>query len=87
MLEQMLGRVVVIDLRSPFVCLGKLTRVEDGYLQLEDADMHDLRDTQSTREQYVVDSRRTGVKRNRKHILLTWREVVAVSALEDVVDE
>jgi hypothetical protein len=46
-----------------------------------------LRDTQTTREKYVVDSARTGIKRNRKNLLLMRAEVVAVSRLKDVVTE
>jgi len=87
MLEELLGERVVIDLRSEYVCLGTLLRVEEHFLELRNADLHDLRDTETTRETYVVESCRTGVKRNRRRVLLVRAEVVAVSRLEDVVDE
>ena len=80
-------REVVIDLSSPFVCLGTLSQADDHFLELRNADFHDLRDTKSTRENYVADSVRTGVKRNRKRVLISRTEVVAISRLEDVVDE
>jgi hypothetical protein len=86
MLEELIGRVVVVDMRSTFVCLGKLQRLDNDFLELHNADMHDLRDTQTTRERYVEDSRRTGIKRNRKRVILMRAEVVAVSAVEDVVE-
>jgi hypothetical protein len=86
MLEELMGQVVVVDLRSTFVCLGKLTRLDEHYLELRNADLHDLRDTQTTRENYVADSRLTGIKRNRKKVLVTRSEVVAIAALEDVVE-
>ena len=57
------------------------------YLEVRNADFHDLRDTQTTRENYVAASRSTGVKRNRKRLMLLRSEVVAISGLEDVVDE
>ena len=53
MLEELIGRVVVVDMRSTFVCLGKLQRLDNDFLELHNADMHDLRDTQTTRERYV----------------------------------
>jgi hypothetical protein len=87
MLEEFKGQKVVIDLRSTFVCCGTLKRIDDMWLELRDADLHDLRDTQSSRELYVADSRATGVKRNRKRVLVARAEVVAVALLDDVVDK
>jgi hypothetical protein len=87
MLNELIGEVVVVDLSSPFVCLGTLTRADDHHLELRDADFHDLRDTETTRENYVAASKTTGVKRNRRKVYLVRSEVVAVSRLRDVVDE
>jgi hypothetical protein len=87
MLEELVGEKVVVDLRSPFVCLGVLHRVDELHLELRHADLHDLRDTDTNRELYVAESRATGIKRNRKRVLLVRAEVIAVARLEDVVDE
>jgi hypothetical protein len=86
MLQELIGKVVVVDLKSTFVCLGKLAQADDRYLELRDADLHDLRDTRTTRENYVVASRDTGVKRNRKRVLIDRSEIVAISRIEDVVE-
>ena len=87
MLEEMIGQKVVVDLRSQFVCLGTLVRVDEHFVEMRNADLHDLRDTETTRENYVAASWSTGIKRNRKRLLLVRAEMVAVSRLEDVVDE
>jgi hypothetical protein len=87
MLEELLGQKVVVDLRSAYVCLGTLERIDELHLELRNADLHDLRDTHTTRENYVAASAATGIKRNRKRVLVVRAEVVAVSRLEDVVDE
>src|SRR5262245_61456544 len=87
MLEEFLEERVVIDLVSPYVCLGKLVRFDGHFLELKNADLHDLRDTETTRELYVADSVATGIKRNRKRVIIRRDEVVAISKLEDVVDE
>jgi small nuclear ribonucleoprotein (snRNP)-like protein len=87
MLEELIGETVVVDLRSTFVCLGKLQKVDDRYLELHDADLHDLRDTRSTRENYIAASCATGIKRNRRKVLLQLEEMVAISRLNDVVDD
>jgi hypothetical protein len=77
----------VVDLVSPYVCLGKLVRYDDHFLELRNADLHDLRDTETTRELYVADSVATGIKRNRKRVLVRRSEVVAIAKLEDVSSE
>ena len=86
MLEELVGQKVVVDLRSPFVCLGVLHEVTELYLDLRHADLHDLRDTDTTRENYVAASERTGIKRNRKKVIVFRDDVVAISRLADVSD-
>lgn len=86
MLEELVGEMVVIDLRSTFVCMGTLTKVGPDYLTLKNVDLHDLRDTETTRENYVAASAATGIKRNRKKMLLMRAEIVAVARLKDVVE-
>jgi hypothetical protein len=86
MMEELVGEAVVIDLRSTFVCLGTLTKVEADWLELRNADLHDLRDTETTRENYVAASAATGIKRNRKKLWLMRAEIVAIARLKDVVE-
>jgi small nuclear ribonucleoprotein (snRNP)-like protein len=85
MLEQLVGQTVVVDLRSRFVCLGTLKAFDDAWLELRNADMHDLRDAATSREHYVAEASMTGVKRNRKKVLVARSEVAAVALLEDIL--
>jgi hypothetical protein len=87
MLEELKGQRVVVDMRSTFVCLGTLVDFTEQLLELRNADVHDLRDTQTSRENYVAESLATGIKRNRKRVFLSRNDLVAISRLEDVVDE
>lgn len=84
-LESYIGSEVIIDLASPFVCLGRLVAISEHFLELADADLHDLRDTKTTRENYVIAAVHTGIKRNRRRVLIARREVVAVGRAKDVV--
>ena len=86
MLDEFLNEKVVIDLKSPFVCLGTLIRIDEHFLEMKAADLHDLRDTDTSRENYVAASVRTGIKRNRKKVLLFRADVLAISRLVDVSD-
>ena len=83
-LQPLLNREIVVDLSSQFVVLGTLREVTGSYLVLEDADVHDLRDSTTNREQYVVDARRLGIQANRKWTRLRQEEIVCISRLEDV---
>ena len=87
MIDELIDQKVVIDCRSEFVCLGTLKRYDDHFLELRNADLHDLRDTDTTRENYVAASVATGIKRNRKRVMVSRLEVVAISRLDEVVDE
>lgn len=79
------GEQIVIDVRSPFVFLGTLDRVTETFAILADADAHDLRETKTTREAYVLDAVRFGLNVNRAEVWVRWDEVVCVSRLADVV--
>ncbi len=83
--EHFLNREVVLDLRSMFVCLGTFIGEDHRYLILENADIHDLRDTTTTREKYVVDSKTHGIHVNREKVLINTDEVVGISLLADVI--
>jgi hypothetical protein len=87
MLEELIGQRVVLDLRGEYVCLGTLHRIDEHFLELRNADLHDLRDTDTTRENYVAACIATGIKRNRRRLLLVRAEIIAIARLEDVVDE
>jgi hypothetical protein len=87
MLDEFVNQVVVIDFRSEYVCIGTLKLYDEHVLELRNADLHDFRDTDTTRENYIAASIATGVKRNRKRVLVCRSEVVAIARLDDVVDE
>lgn len=87
MLAEFLDKKVVIDFSSPFVCMGTLKRIDEHFLEIRHADLHDLRDTDTSRENYIAASVATGIKRNRKRILIARQDVIAVSLLDEVVDE
>jgi hypothetical protein len=52
---------------------------------MEDFDAHDRKEGPSTKEQYVMDTKRFGVKANRKEVSVRKAVVVSVSRLDDVV--
>ena len=51
---------------------------------MRDADLHDFRDSTATREIYIYDSVRFGIRRNRARTLIRRDDVVAISRFEDI---
>lgn len=84
-MEELLGKVVVIDVESPFVYVGKLLEIREKSLVLKQADAHDLRDSTTTREIYVRDARVHGIQANRKLVYVRTDRIVSISALDDVI--
>lgn len=84
MLRDLIGKVIVVDLISTYVCLGTLTGVDPLFLEIRDADLHDFRHGAASREVYVYESATLGVRRNRSRVLLRLADVVAVSRLDEV---
>lgn len=85
--EQLFGELVVLDLSSQFVYVGRLIELQGDFLVLAEADAHDLRDSATTREKYVLAARDHGINVNRRWVWVSRREVVGVSRLADVVGE
>jgi hypothetical protein len=85
-LLSLMNREVVLDMSGSYVYLGRLVAEDARYLTLENVDVHDLRDTTTTRERYVLEAKIHGIRANRKRTLVRREEVLSVSALEDVLD-
>ena len=84
LLESMLGKTVVVDLISSYVCLGNFVGCDAQFIELRDADLHDFRDSPATREIYVHDSVRLGIRRNRARVLVRRDEIVAIARFDDI---
>jgi small nuclear ribonucleoprotein (snRNP)-like protein len=85
-LDAMVGQVVVLDLKSSYVCLGTLEAIDPLFFVVVDADLHDFRDSSATREIYVYDSARLGIRRNRSRVLVRRDEVVALTRFAEIAE-
>ena len=66
--------------------LGTLVSVLDNFLEMKDVDVHDRGEGLSTKEKYVMEVRRFGVKPNRREVSVRKHLIIGVSKLEDVLD-
>jgi hypothetical protein len=81
----LIGQEIVLDMTSPYVVLGQLAAAHHDYLELVEVDVHDLRDTQTTREKYVLECRLHGIRPNRARAWISLRELMGISRLADVL--
>jgi hypothetical protein len=80
------GQVVVVDTDSDYLYIGKLLGVSGSFITLEEADVHDRRESASMNEKYVLESKKYGVRSNRREVHIRFQRIVSYSLLEDVID-
>ncbi|MCP5103173.1 MAG: hypothetical protein GY950_07340 [bacterium] len=83
-LEKYLNRQVVLDTRSSWVYIGLLEEVTAHCAVMSEVDVHDNKDTASSKELYLLQSRATGIKSNRRSVYVNLEYIVSFSPLEDV---
>lgn len=79
------GQLVILDTDSSVVFIGTLQEVTPGFVRLVNVDVHDIHETPTTKERYILDARRFGVNANRKEASVRREKVVSLSRLEDVI--
>tara|TARA_R110002072_G_scaffold96181_1_gene211687 strand:+ start:425 stop:790 length:366 start_codon:yes stop_codon:yes gene_type:complete len=84
-LAAFLGKDVVLDTRGELLYVGRLEHVGDWFLTLVDADVHDLSDSRTRKDVYLIEAARFGVKKNRHQVMVRSREVVSLSTLASVI--
>jgi small nuclear ribonucleoprotein (snRNP)-like protein len=83
--DRFLGKSVVVDTSTPLMYLGTLREVDDTFLVLETADVHDRTEGHSTNELYALEARRTGVRANRRCVAVRKAMVASVALLDDII--
>ncbi|MFW5858119.1 MAG: hypothetical protein ACOCX4_09590 [Planctomycetota bacterium] len=79
-----LGREVVLDTSSSLVYLGTLDAVDDYFLTLRDADVHDVAEAQATKSLIVMEAKRDGVVPNRDEVRVKQSAVLSLSRLDQI---
>lgn len=84
-MESFLNQEVVVDVEAVYVYAGTLVEVTDKTITLANADVHDLRDSETTRERYVLDTKLHGIRANREKVYVSRHQVVSVSLVADIM--
>jgi len=85
-LVKAVGRKVVIDTDTMYVYIGTVESVGEDAVTLTVADAHDMNDSTTTKEIYVHEARKHGVRANRERVVVRMSHVVSFSLLEDVIE-
>lgn len=83
-LKQFLNKKIVVDTRSSWVYIGTLESIGKSSVELSDVDVHDSKDTPTTKEIYLLDSKKTGIKSNRDRTFVSLDYIISFSPLKDV---
>jgi hypothetical protein len=80
----LVGQLVVVDLDESYLVIGTLASVDTHHLAFTEADLHDHREANCTKDVYLLETRQLGVRFNRKQVAIPRSRVLAVSRLEDI---
>ena len=83
-LDEWVGSDVVLDTAGPVVYLGRLVACDKVGFWLADADLHNVSEGHASREQYIAEASRDGIRVNRGRVFVLRQVVISVSALADV---
>jgi len=84
--DDFIGCQVVIDTNSPYIYLGTLAAVDEFFITLKEVDVHDQKEGATTKEIYILDAKKSGIKINRHQAIVRKDIIVSFSKLEDVVE-
>jgi hypothetical protein len=83
-LAGLIGQVVVLDLDESYLAIGTLRAVDAHHVALTQADLHDHRESNCTKDVYLLETRQLGVRFNLQAVAIPRARVLAVSRLEDI---
>jgi len=85
-IDSLLGQEVVVDVKHAHIYIGTLSRIGADSIVLTDADVHFCGDSLTTVELYLVETKKNGVRPNRKAAYVMRSEVLSISRLDDIID-
>jgi hypothetical protein len=84
--RELLGKIVVVDTDSSYIYIGRAQREDEIFFILSDVDVHDRSEGQSTKEKYIMEAKKFGLKPSRRCVMVRKERIVSISLLEDVIE-
>ncbi len=86
-LKDYLDKIVVLDTDSRWLYIGTLKAIEEDCYTVEDVDAHDLKETTTSRQNYLIGAKTHGLIVNRKLVRVRKAKVIGISTLEDISEK
>ena len=83
-IEYFLDKIVVVDTDTHWLYVGTLKKIEKEFLILENVDAHNMTESRSTRDEYLVAMKTNGLVINRKQVAVMRGKVVGLSLFGDI---
>ena len=83
-LDAYLDQLVCADLKDGFVIYGTLESHDALSVMFRDADFHDPREANCSKEVYAIETKQIGVRANRKQCRVPKSNLIAISLLSDL---
>ena len=83
-LESYVDHIVCADLKDGFVIYGTVDSYDAHAITFRDADFHDPREANSSKEVYAIETQSIGVRVNRKRCQVARNNVIAVCLLSEL---
>lgn len=84
MFDDYIQESVVVDTFSSFIYLGTLKAVHQDFIELENADVHDIHDSNSTKENYLRNALITGIRPNRKTCRIDKSKIISITLFSEI---
>lgn len=82
----LINEQVVLDTRADITYIGTLVTIGEHFYVLDSADVHDVNTGRTSKEIYILESFKYGIKMNRRRVFVRSSEIVSLSALQDIID-
>jgi len=84
-LDSLIGKDVVLDTSTALLYLGALAAIDDLFVTLTDADVHDMSESTGSKEYYILEAKRHGITKNRHRVFVRAAQVISFSLLDEVI--
>ena len=78
------NNIVCADLKDGFVIYGTVDTYDQQSILFRDADFHDPREANSSKEVYAIETQNIGVRVNRKQCRIPRSNLIAMSLLSEL---
>lgn len=82
--DRFIGQIVCADLKDGFVIFGTLISHDQYSAEFKDADFHDPREGNSSKDVYALETRSIGVRVNRKQCYVDRNNIISICLLSDL---